>query len=220
MSQRLAVVQHHSAENAGEIAVWAHRRGIAMDVHRADLGELPQSAIGRCVLLGGPYAVNDPPTWLRREKDWLREQIADGSKILGICLGSQLLAAALGGRVHALEQPETGWTRIDLADGSRVDALQWHADAFTLPPGGEPLASSAVCAHQMFRVGVHVGMQFHPEWNAELVDALNAHFGEASPLPRVPDAQRHVAVSDWFHRRLDEWWDDFAITTIRSQAFS
>jgi GMP synthase-like glutamine amidotransferase len=211
MNQRLTVLQHHPAEAVGEIGVWAEQRDIALDIHRADLGELPEQAAARCVLLGGPCAVNDPPAWLQREKEWLRRQIARGTPILGICLGSQLLAEALGGAIRALDRPETGWTQIDFADGSQLDALQWHEDTFTLPPGAEALASSAGCAQQLFRRGPHIGIQFHPEWNAELVAALNAHFGDASPLPCVPDAQRHSDVAHWFHALLDVW-SSFSLT--------
>jgi len=206
MSQRLDVLQHHPVEGVGEVGVWADQRGIVLEIHRADLGELPEDMRGPVVLLGGPHSVNDGPNWLQRERAWLRKRIADGTPVLGICLGSQLLADALGGRVYRLDQPETGWTRIDFADGSELDVMQWHEDAFTLPPGARSLASSAVSPHQMFEVaGRHVGMQFHPEWNAALVDALNAHFGSESPLPRAVDASKHRRVAAWLHERMDRW---------------
>jgi len=142
MSKRLTVVQHHPAEGVGEIGAWADRHGIALDMHRADLGDLPHDAlpngmVHRCVLLGGPCAANDPPAWLLHEKQWLRSQLAGGTQVLGICLGSQLLAEALGGSVHALDRPETGWARIAFADGTQCDALQWHEDTYSLPPGAE-----------------------------------------------------------------------------------
>jgi len=211
MSQRLVVLQHHPAEGVGELGAWADQHGIALEIHRADLGELPRDVRGPCVLLGGPYSVNDGLDWLQRERAWLRERIADGVPVIGICLGSQLLADALDGRVHALDRPETGWTRIDFADGNELDVLQWHEDAFTLPPGARSIASSKVCAHQMFEVGArYIGMQFHPEWNAALVDALNAHFGGESPLPREVDASKHERVAAWFHGRMDGWWDAVA----------
>jgi len=127
--------------------------------------------------------------------------------VLGICLGSQLLADALGGSVHPLDRPETGWTRIEFADGNELDVLQWHEDAFTLPPDARSIASSDACAHQMFETGArHIGIQFHPEWNAAMVDALNAHFSNASPLPRRIDASRHAKVAIWFHALLSRWW--------------
>ena len=207
MKRQLSIVQHHPAEGPGEIGVWADRLGVTCTIHRADLGELPVGDIEACVLLGGPHAVSDPPDWMRREKAWLGERIAGGTRLLGVCLGSQLLAEALGGSVHRLERPETGWHRVEFADGSRLDVLQWHEDAFTLPPGAERLGRNVLC-EQMFRAGArHLGIQFHPEWNPLLVAALNDHFGDASPLPRVADAQRHETLSRWLHPVLDDWFD-------------
>lgn len=213
MNNSLTILQHHLAEEVGELGVWAAQHGIALDIHRADLGDLPEITGRPCVVLGGPHAVNDGPEWLQRERGWLRDRLANGAPTLGICLGAQLLADALGGHVHALDQSETGWTPIDFASGSfdhdhgRLDVLQWHDDGFTLPPGAESLASSAACAHQMFRIGAqHIGMQFHPEWNMPMVDALNAHFGADSPLPRHADRKKHERLASWFHKQLDGWW--------------
>jgi GMP synthase-like glutamine amidotransferase len=208
VGKRLVVIQHHPAESVGELGVWAERRGIAIEIYRADLDELPTRDHSPCVLLGGPYSVNDSPEWLVREKRWLHERVACKAPLMGICLGSQLLAEALGARVGALAQPETGWTSVDFTDGGRLDVLQWHEDGFDLPPGANSLASTAACPHQMFAKGGRIGIQFHPEWNARLVAALNAHFGSASPLPRTIDATRHRHVSHWFHQRLDALFGD------------
>lgn len=208
MSQRLIVLQHHPVEGVGEIGTWAARHGVALEIHRADLGELPADTGCPCVLLGGPHAVNDAPAWLQREAQWLRGRVAAQVPVLGICLGAQLLAHVLGGEIHPLDHAETGWTRIELADGGELEVLQWHQDSFTLPPGARALAASAACPRQMFALGKrHLGMQFHPEWNATLVAALNAHFGDASPLPRDAEAGRHQRVAHWFHQRLSAWWE-------------
>jgi GMP synthase-like glutamine amidotransferase len=83
--------------------------------------------------------------------------------------------------------------------------MQWHEDGFSLPPSAKSLASTATCPHQMFASGNRIGIQFHPEWNAQLVATLNAHFGDDSPLPREVDADRHERVSRWFHGQLDAW---------------
>ncbi len=203
MHERLIVIQHHPAETVGELGVWAERRGVAIEIHRADLDELPAHVHNPCVLLGGPYSVNAPPEWLVREKTWLRDRVKSDAPLLGICLGSQLLAEALGADVRPLAQPETGWAAVEFVDGGRLDVLQWHEDGFGLPPGARSLASSTACLHQMFASGKRLGIQFHPEWNAQLIAALNAHFGVASPLPRTIDAMRHERVSRWFHQRLD-----------------
>lgn len=207
MTQRLIVLQHHPAEGVGEIAAWAERRHVLLEIHRADLGELPADALAPCLLLGGPYAVNDAPPWLQRESQWLRERIADEVPVFAICLGAQLLAAALGASIQRMRQPETGWTRIDFTAGGTLDALQWHADSFTLPPGARSMALSAHCPQQMFAHGTrHVGVQFHPEWNTATVARLNAHFGDDSPLPRNADVARHARMAHWLGQQLDEWW--------------
>ena len=207
MSQRLIVMQHHPAEGVGEIAVWAQRRDVALEVHRADLGQIPAVTHHPCLLLGGPYAVNHAPAWLEHERTWLRERIVDEVPVFGICLGAQLLADALGAKIQTMDQAETGWTGIDFSDGSALDALQWHEDSFTLPPGARLLARSERCAQQMFALGTrYLGVQFHPEWNAALVDQLNAHFGNESPLPRHVDEARFARMAKWLDQQLDEWW--------------
>lgn len=205
MGERLVVVQHHPAEGAGELGVWARGNGVELDTFRADEDALPPVSDAPCVLLGGPCSVNDPPAWLRREKLWLREVLAAEAPVLGICLGSQLLAEALGGRVEPMAVAEAGWTWIAFAAGAKLEVLQWHEEAFTPPPGCVPLASSASCASQMFRMGHRIGIQFHPEWNADLVAGLNVHFGAESPLPTQVEKARHALVSAWFHRLLDDW---------------
>jgi len=204
MEERLVVVQHHPAEGVGELGAWAERNGVALDVFRADEGALPAASSRPCVLLGGPCSVDAAPDWLEREKAWLKETVAGDAAVLGICLGSQLLAEALGGRVRRMERPETGWMRIDFADGSAMHALQWHEDMFIPPPESELFARSETCA-QMFRRGNRIGIQFHPEWNAAMVADLNAHFGADSPLPRDIDRERHACATAWFHRLLDDW---------------
>ncbi|MFA6231630.1 MAG: type 1 glutamine amidotransferase [Rhodanobacter sp.] len=207
MTQRLIVLQHHPAEGVGEIAAWAARRGVTLDIHRADRGQLPAVTHHPCLLLGGPHAVNHAPAWLERERVWLRERIVDEVPVFGICLGAQLLADALGATIHALNQAETGWTGIHFSDGSAVDALQWHTDSFSLPPDARSLAWSECCAQQMFASGTrHLGVQFHPEWNAALVGDLNAYFGDESPLPRHVDEDRFARVAKWLDQQLDEWW--------------
>jgi len=207
MTQRLIVLQHHQAEGVGEVSTWAERRGVTLEVHRTDLGQLPAVTHHPCLLLGGPYAVNHAPAWLERERAWLRERIADEIPVFGICLGAQLLADALGAKIHTLDHGEAGWTLIHFSDGSSLHALQWHEDSFTLPPGARSLASSERCAQQMFALGTrYLGVQFHPEWNAALVDALNAHFGDDSPLPHHADTKKFARVAKWLDQQLDEWW--------------
>lgn len=203
---KLTVVQHHPAEGTGGIADWAASRGIALDVVRADLGELPGEDCMRVVLLGGPAGVDDDVPWVREERRWLRALSPDAA-IVGICLGAQLLADASGGRVHRLPVPEAGWTAIDFEDGATFEFLEWHSDTYTLPPGAQRLAGSAGCAQQMYMIGPRrIGMQFHPEWNAASVAALHAAFGDECPLAVDVDERKHARVQAWLESVMDDWW--------------
>lgn len=213
--QGLTVIQHHPAEGVGEIGLWAHARGVALTVYRADLGKLPPAGSGPLILLGGPYPADAGPDWLATERTWLGNCLAQGAPVMGICLGAQLLCLGLGGGFSMMAQPEYGWTPVQFADGRLLDVMQWHDDQFTPPASARSLARSTACAHQVYVQGGahaatphHIGMQFHPEWNAALVGALNAHFGAESPLPReltVQDHARFAKVALWFWPQLDKW---------------
>ncbi|MHC8354654.1 type 1 glutamine amidotransferase [Pseudomonas sp. LB3P81] len=204
----LNLIQHHPAEGPGAIAEWAESRGLALNVFRADLGQLPPVSAQPLILLGGPYESNAGPAWLEVERQWLAGSLDQGAAVFAICLGAQLLALGLGGNVRRMDRTETGWTAVSFANGQTLKVLEWHEDAIDLPPDAQLLASSDQCEQQMYSVGpARVGLQFHPEWNAESVATLNAHFADESPLPRgEPDSAAHAAVFEWLQVTLDEWW--------------
>jgi GMP synthase-like glutamine amidotransferase len=160
------------------------------------------------ILLGGPYESNAGPAWLAAERQWLKGSLDLGGAVFAICLGAQLLALSLGGNVRRMDRSETGWTTVSFIDGQALKVLEWHEDAIDLPPGAQLLASSEHCVQQMYRAGpARLGLQFHPEWNAESVATLNAHFGDESPLPRgVQDGAAYAEVMAWLQATLDEWW--------------
>lgn len=208
MKGTLNLIQHHPAEGPGAIADWAVSRGLALNVFRADLGQLPPVSPAPVILLGGPYESNAGPAWLEAERQWLAGSLEQGAPVFAICLGAQLLALSLGGTVRRMDQTETGWTTVTFTDGQQLNVLEWHEDAIDLPPHAQLLASSDRCAQQMYCVGPkRLGLQFHPEWNAEAVALLNAHFADESPLPREPqDSVAYAAVFDWLRATLDRWW--------------
>ncbi|MGE8063713.1 type 1 glutamine amidotransferase [Pseudomonas sp. NPDC089569] len=204
----LNLIQHHPAEGPGAIAEWAASRAVTLNVFRADLGQLPPVSAAPVIVLGGPYESNAGPAWLEAERQWLAGSLEQGAAVFAICLGAQLLALSLGGNVRRMEQTETGWTWVNFVDGQRLKVLEWHEDAIDLPPNAQLLASSEQCEQQMYRVSpTRMGLQFHPEWNAESVTRLNEHFAQESPLPRgTPDSAAHAAVFDWLQATLDDWW--------------
>lgn len=136
------------------------------------------------VVLGGPVGVYEDHLYpfLQVEKALLKERLSAGHATLGICLGAQLMAAALGGDVYASGVKEIGWAPLSLTPAGRdsplrflsgelADVLHWHGDTFTLPAGAMHLASTALCRNQAFAYGPRaLGLQFHLEAQAEQIE--------------------------------------------------
>ena len=119
--------------------------------------------------------------WLRPELRYLEQQLDRGTPMLGVCLGSQLIARAAGARVFRSAEPEVGWFQVEVTEAgaadpvaeslpSRFDAFQWHHYTHELPDGAVELARSRVCL-QAYRLGQAWGVQFHPEVRAEQVES-------------------------------------------------
>ncbi len=138
--------------------------------------------VAGAVVMGGPMNVDEVGRFpaLAAEREWLAEAARRELPVLGICLGAQLLARALGAEVRAGERPEVGFASVEVSDSDdpvlgglapSADVLHWHSDVFDLPDGARPLASSAQTEHQAFRVGNAWGVLFHPEADLALVEA-------------------------------------------------
>lgn len=181
------VLQHAAFEGPGLIADWASARGHEMSLVDATTGEFPQlDGTDLVVVLGGPMRASDSARhpWLADEKHFLADAIASGRPVLGICLGAQIIAEVLGGRVRRNEEVEIGWHVVRKTHVGATGPFfsgwpqtmvvgQWHADTFELPLGMEPALSSEACRNQayVFDDGV-VGLQFHIEWTQQALDAL------------------------------------------------
>ncbi len=145
--------------------------------------ELPAHAeVAGAVVMGGPMNVDEVERFpaLAAEREWLAEAVERELPVLGICLGAQLLARALGAEVRAGEGPEIGFAPVEVVDDDdpvlgglapSTEVLHWHGDVFDLPDGARPLASSAMTEHQAFRLGNAWGTLFHPEADFALVEA-------------------------------------------------
>jgi GMP synthase (glutamine-hydrolysing) len=138
--------------------------------------------VAGAVVMGGPMNVDEVERFpgLAAEREWLTEAVRHELPVLGICLGAQLLARALGAEVRAGEGPEIGFAPVEVSDAAdpvlgglapSTDVLHWHGDVFDLPDGAQPLASSERTEHQAFRVGNAWGALFHPEADFALVEA-------------------------------------------------
>lgn len=142
----------------------------------------PHEEVAGAVIMGGPMNVDEVERFpaLAAEREWLAQAVRRELPLLGICLGAQLLARALGAEVGPGERPEIGFAPVEVSApedpvlgglAPSTDVLHWHGDVFDLPDGAQSLASSELTEHQAFRLGNAWGVLFHPEADLALVEA-------------------------------------------------
>ena len=230
---KFLVLQHIEIEHPGIFRDFMRADGVAWDAVELDEGEAipPLDGYDGLISMGGPMDVfeEDAHPWLADEKAVIREAVAGRVPFLGVCLGHQLLADALGGRVETMAEPEVGIMEVSLTGAGRADpllagldatvtCLQWHGCAVTaLPEGAVSLASSPLCAIQALRVGRHAyGLQYHveltpatvPEWGAvpAYQDSLERALGPDGLAPFEAEAARHMPS---FNRDARILYDNF-----------
>jgi len=196
---KVHVLQHVPFEDIGSIAPWleAHRAHVSY-TRFFDDPALPQlNGLDLVIAMGGPMSVNDESTlpWLLSEKRFVRDAVERGIAVLGVCLGAQLIASALGARVYRNSQKEIGWFPIEATLSTtntfrfpeKCIVFHWHGETFDLPAGAVRLAKSVVCENQAFQIAQHViGLQFHLETTPESARALLDNCGdELVPGPYV-----------------------------------
>jgi GMP synthase-like glutamine amidotransferase len=179
------ILQHVPFEDIGSIHSWLATRQAEITYTRFFNNETPPGfkELDLVVIMGGPMSVNDESAfpWLRAEKEFIRTIIQEGIPTVGICLGAQLIASALGARVYQNDYKEIGWFPIMATphDGNRFRfpkrsmAFHWHGETFDLPQGAIHLARSKGCENQAFQINEHViGLQFHLETTPQSLQTL------------------------------------------------
>ena len=179
---------HVPFEDAANIGTWAEQRGHTLTythLYQHDL--LPAiESFDMLSIMGGSMNIYDHNTypWLAQEKKFIRRAVDAQKKVIGICLGAQLITDVLGGSVTSNTHKEIGWHRIKLppraAQSVAMSTLpremvvfHWHGDTFSVPPGAMHLGSSAVCTNQAFQYGDHVlALQFHLEYSQESIEKM------------------------------------------------
>jgi GMP synthase-like glutamine amidotransferase len=208
---RVIAFRHVPFEGAGHIAAVLAARGITLefaDLYRrgAPIPDISQAA--GLISLGGPVSVNDSLPWLAAEERMIERAVAQDKPVLGVCLGSQLIAKTLGARVYRNPVKEIGWFDIGFTAAALDDGLfaglsgsetvfHWHGETFDLPPGAVLLAGSEACRHQAYRVGAAVyGLQFHLEVTPAMIAdwcTQDENCGDVRELSALPDPLRNRA---------------------------
>lgn len=212
------LVQHAAFEGPGAVALAVTDSGADLTVVRVDRGDAipPPAAVADLaglVVMGGPMGVDDDVGWLADERALLRQAVEAELPVLGVCLGAQQLAAALGASVTQGPAPEYGVGEVHLTTDTIGDpvfgpaptplpCVHWHRDTFTLPEGAVRLAGNDAYENQAFRIGARAyGLQFHVEVTASLV----AHWGPHLPRGvylRTSDVAHVSRAGDGIIRRF------------------
>jgi len=214
----LLVFEHHPAEGPavlGSILNSGYGRCLNhVKLYAGDPVPTKLDGVNGIVSMGGPMNVDqvDPHPWIEKEMRYLKVAHEAGVPVVGVCLGAQLIAAALGGIVASMAQPEIGWHAVDLAFGGTVDpvfagqgwqGVQFHLhgqEVAKLPPGGVALAASQHCRNQAFRVGLTTyGFQYHFEWNRQ----------DLAEMVRDPFVVRCGHLPEQILGQSDRYYEDY-----------
>ena len=176
MPGRVLIVKHVAWEGPHLIADALTRAGFDLDVRNVLTGDElpPRDEVAAAVVMGGPMNVDQTDQYpgLQDERAWLAAAAEAGLPMIGVCLGAQLIARALGAEVRPGGAPEIGWATVEIHDAEdplarhlapSAHVLHWHGDVFELPPGATLLASNEATEVQAFRVNNAWGFLFHAE---------------------------------------------------------
>lgn len=182
------IIQHVPYEGPGHILDWARQNKHRVSFTRLYKNELfpAMNSVDLLVVMGGPMGIyqDSEYPWLASEKDFIRKYIDFGGRVLGVCLGAQLIADILGARVYPNTEKEIGWFPVSLTPTAidspffadlpqPFEAFHWHGDTFDIPEGAKHVLSSEACENQAFEYEERVvGLQFHVESTEQSVSDL------------------------------------------------
>lgn len=227
--KRLLILQHLPHEGAGSILDWAVERGHETATMLVPSNKEPfplPDSFDVLLILGGIMAVYEEEyyAWMKAEKAFIKSAVEANKTVIGICLGSQLLAEALGAKVYPHTEKEIGFFPVYKTEAGRGEeaiavvpnewwVFHWHGDTFDLPQGAMHLFRSSACANQAFRKGKCWGFQFHPEINEDLLDGMITFEPDeltgknfVQTADKIRDAFLHYNQSA-FHQVLDDILD-------------
>ena len=208
---RVVCLQHVSFEGPGAFAKALAKRGVSLEYSLVPKDGLPRNAGDLLIVMGGPMSVNDFDKWIAEETAFIRSALLAGTPMIGVCLGSQFMAKALGAVVRSGKELEIGITPVRLTDAGKRDPVfgagpesfgvfEWHGEVFDLPKDCVPLAGSDIAPLQAFRYGDRAyGLLFHLEMEEVGIDSLcqecasdlmkaglTGHQVRSAALPQLP----------------------------------
>jgi len=181
---RAVCLKHVPFEGPGAFATALTERGVSQERYLVPQDGLPKDAGDLLIVMGGPMSVNDPDSWIAEETEFIRSVILAGKPVIGVCLGSQFMAKALGATVRSGKALEIGMTPVRLTAEAKQDPVfstlpevfevfEWHGEVFNLPKDCVPLASSDIAPLQAFRYAARAyGLLFHLEMEESGIDSL------------------------------------------------
>ena len=208
MDQKIAIFQHVPCEPAGYLETIFRQKEIPFTYIRLhDTNEVPPRLDAtHLIFLGGPMSVNDEDEfpWLVQEKELIRRSVKTGQKVLGICLGAQLIASAHGARVYRYVN-ETGWSLLDRRPDAagifsrfpeKFHVFQLHGETFEIPYGGRLLASGSPVRNQAFSCRNALGLQFHLELTEGIIRDWSKDLRRNRREKIARDTPRYLAESN------------------------
>lgn len=211
----LLLVLHDQNTTAGTTIEWCRSRQVDHEIVIAPEADFAALEGRGAIVFGGDMQVWEEAEnpWLVKEKDFIRRFVESERRVLGICLGSQLLAEQLGGTVHPMPEAEVGWYPVTVGERA-LTPLHWHESYFTLPSSCQRLARNDFCENQGFSLSPKVlGFQFHTEIDpARLERALSGWNESLQGRVQKPDEIASQArssmplLAEWYFSVLDHWW--------------
>jgi GMP synthase-like glutamine amidotransferase len=181
---RAVCLKHVPFEGPGAFATALTERGVSLERYLVPQDGLPKDAGDLLIVMGGPMSVNDTDSWIAEETEFIRSAILAGKPVIGVCLGSQFMAKALGATVRSGKALEIGMTPVRLTAEAKQDPVfstlpesfkvfEWHGEVFDLPKDCVSLAGSDIAPLQAFRYGARAyGLLFHLEMEENGIDSL------------------------------------------------